>query len=97
TTTRCPRTWPRRSSKSSRKSTRRPARRTSIPNVTAPSAYDVVVIGGGVTGAGIARDLALRGLSVLLLEKGDWGAGTSGASSWMSRGGPRCLAYDWGT
>jgi len=65
--------------------------------VTAPSAYDVVVIGGGVTGAGIARDLALRGLSVLLLEKGDWGAGTSGASSWMIHGGPRYLEYDWDT
>jgi len=65
--------------------------------VTAPSAYDVVVIGGGVTGAGVARDLALRGLSVLLLEKGDWGAGTSGASSWMIHGGPRYLEYDWDT
>jgi len=55
------------------------------------------VIGGGVTGAGIARDLALRGLSVLLLEKGDWGGGTSGASSWMIHGGPRYLEFDWDT
>ena len=61
------------------------------------SPYDVVVIGGGVTGAGVARDLSLRGLSVLLLEKGDWGAGTSGASSWMIHGGPRYLEYDWDT
>jgi glycerol-3-phosphate dehydrogenase len=65
--------------------------------VTAPSAYDVVVIGGGVTGAGVARDLSLRGLSVLLLEKGDWGAGTTGASSWMIHGGPRYLEFDWDT
>jgi glycerol-3-phosphate dehydrogenase len=65
--------------------------------VTAPSAHDVVVIGGGVTGAGIARDLSLRGLSVLLLEKGDWGAGTSGSSSWMIHGGPRYLEFDWET
>ena len=65
--------------------------------MAAPSAHDVVVIGGGVTGAGIARDLSLRGLSVLLLEKGDWGAGTSGASSWMIHGGPRYLEYDWDT
>src|SRR5207244_999551 len=36
-------------------------------------------------------------LSVLLLEKGDWGAGTSGASSWMIHGGPRYLEYDWDT
>jgi len=55
------------------------------------------VIGGGVTGAGIARDLSLRGLSVLLLEKGDWGAGTSGASSWMIHGGARYLEFDWNT
>jgi glycerol-3-phosphate dehydrogenase len=65
--------------------------------LTAPSAHDVCVIGGGVTGAGIARDLALRGLSVLLLEKGDWGAGTSGSSSWMIHGGPRYLEFDWDT
>jgi glycerol-3-phosphate dehydrogenase len=55
------------------------------------------VIGGGVTGAGVARDLSLRGLSVLLLEKGDWGAGTTGASSWMIHGGPRYLEFDWDT
>ncbi|TME72618.1 MAG: FAD-dependent oxidoreductase [Chloroflexi bacterium] len=65
--------------------------------MAAPSSYDVVVVGGGVTGAGVARDLSLRGLSVLLLEKGDWGAGTSGASSWMIHGGPRYLEYDWDT
>ena len=61
------------------------------------SAHDVCIIGGGVTGAGIARDLSLRGLSVLLLEKGDWGGGTSGASSWMIHGGPRYLEFDWDT
>jgi len=65
--------------------------------VTAASAHDVVVIGGGVTGAGVARDLSMRGLSVLLLEKGDWGAGTSGSSSWMIHGGPRYLEFDWDT
>jgi glycerol-3-phosphate dehydrogenase len=64
---------------------------------SAPSAHDVVVIGGGVTGAGIARDLSLRGLSVLLIEKGDWGAGTTGSSSWMIHGGPRYLEFDWDT
>ncbi|TAN34146.1 FAD-dependent oxidoreductase [bacterium] len=63
----------------------------------APSAHDVCVIGGGITGAGIARDLSLRGLSVLLLEKGDWGGGTSGGSSWMIHGGPRYLEFDWDT
>jgi glycerol-3-phosphate dehydrogenase len=65
--------------------------------MAAPSSFDVVVIGGGVTGAGVARDLSLRGLSVLLLEKGDWGAGTSGSSSWMIHGGLRYLEFDWDT
>ena len=65
--------------------------------MAAPSSYDVAVIGGGVTGAGVARDLSLRGLSVLLLEKGDWGAGTSGSSSWMIHGGLRYLEFDWDT
>ena len=55
------------------------------------------MIGGGVTGAGVARDLALRGVSVLLLEKNDWGAGTSGSSTWMIHGGLRYLEYDWKT
>lgn len=59
--------------------------------------FDAIVVGGGVTGAGVARDLALRGRSVLLLEKGDWGGGTSGASSWMIHGGPRYLTFDWET
>jgi glycerol-3-phosphate dehydrogenase len=63
----------------------------------APTSWDVIVVGGGVTGAGTARDLALRGLSVLLLEKDDWGGGTSGASSWLIHGGPRYLTYDWQT
>src|SRR5437879_9335183 len=65
--------------------------------MSAPSAHDVCVIGGGITGAGVARDLSLRGLSVLLLEKGDWGGGTTGASSWMIDGGPRYLEFDWDT
>src|SRR5256886_16869681 len=65
--------------------------------MSAPSAHDVCVIGGGITGAGVARDLSLRGLSVLLLEKGDWGGGTTGASSWMIHGGPRYLEIDWDT
>jgi glycerol-3-phosphate dehydrogenase len=65
--------------------------------MVASGSYDVVVIGGGVTGAGVARDLALRGVSVLLLEKGDYGAGTTGSSSWMIHGGPRYLEFDWDT
>jgi glycerol-3-phosphate dehydrogenase len=58
--------------------------------------YDVVVLGGGVNGAGVARDCAMRGLSVLLLEKGDLGSGASGASSGMIHGGIRYMLSDRG-
>jgi glycerol-3-phosphate dehydrogenase len=53
--------------------------------------FDVVVIGGGVTGAGIARDAALRGLSVALVEAQDFASGTSSRSSKMIHGGLRYL------
>jgi glycerol-3-phosphate dehydrogenase len=53
--------------------------------------YDVVVVGGGVTGAGIARDAALRGLSVALVEAADYASGTSSRSSKMIHGGLRYL------
>jgi len=54
--------------------------------------YDVVVIGGGANGAGIALDCADRGLEVLLLERADFGAGTSSRSSKLIHGGIRYLA-----
>ena len=54
--------------------------------------YDLIVIGGGINGTGIARDAAQRGLSVLLLEKSDFGAGTSAYSSRLIHGGLRYLA-----
>jgi glycerol-3-phosphate dehydrogenase len=54
-------------------------------------AYDVVVIGGGITGAGVALDAASRGYSVALLEKGDFAQGTSSRSSKMVHGGLRYL------
>jgi len=53
--------------------------------------FDLVVIGGGITGAGVARDAAMRGLSVCLLEKGDFGEGTSSRSSKLAHGGLRYL------
>ncbi|HTP50537.1 MAG TPA: glycerol-3-phosphate dehydrogenase/oxidase [Anaeromyxobacteraceae bacterium] len=56
--------------------------------------YDVVVLGGGVNGAGTARDCAMRGLSVLLLEKRDLASGASGASSGMIHGGIRYMLSD---
>jgi glycerol-3-phosphate dehydrogenase len=53
--------------------------------------FDLVVVGGGITGAAIARDAAMRGLSVALLEKGDFAAGTSSNSSKLIHGGLRYL------
>lgn len=53
--------------------------------------FDLIVIGGGVTGAGIARDAALRGLSVALVEARDYASGTSSRSSKMIHGGLRYL------
>lgn len=53
--------------------------------------WDLLVIGGGVTGAGIARDATARGLRVALVEAGDWGQGTSSRSSRLVHGGLRYL------
>ena len=53
--------------------------------------FDICVIGGGIQGAGIAQAAALSGLSVALLEKSDWGAGTSSKSSKLIHGGLRYL------
>ncbi len=55
--------------------------------------FDLIVIGGGVNGAGIARDAAGRGLKVYLCEKDDLGSGTSSASSKLIHGGLRYLEY----
>jgi len=56
--------------------------------------FDLVVIGGGVTGAGVARDAALRGLRVALVERGEPGGGTTAASTHLIHGGVRYLLYD---
>src|SRR5437879_13147566 len=52
---------------------------------------DLRVIGGGITGAGIARDAALRGIRTALVDKGDFGGGTSSHSSRLIHGGLRYL------
>ncbi|HEY6040073.1 MAG TPA: glycerol-3-phosphate dehydrogenase/oxidase, partial [Kofleriaceae bacterium] len=57
------------------------------------TAYDLVVIGGGITGAGIARDAALRGMKVGLFEKSDFASGTSSKSSKLIHGGLRYLEH----
>ncbi len=53
--------------------------------------FDLLVLGGGITGAGVARDAALRGLSVALVEAGDFASGTSSRSSRLIHGGLRYL------
>src|SRR6476646_11810126 len=55
--------------------------------------FDVLVIGGGITGVGVARDAALRGLSVALVEKDDFASGTSSRSSRLVHGGVRYLEH----
>src|SRR5688572_25214644 len=56
-------------------------------------AFDVAIVGGGITGAGIARDAALRGLRVALLEARDFASGTSSRSSRLVHGGVRYLEH----
>lgn len=55
--------------------------------------FDVIVIGAGINGAGIARDASMRGLKVLLLDKGDIGGGTSSWSTRLIHGGLRYLEH----
>ena len=68
---------------------RAPRRRASWEDAI----YDLLVIGGGINGAGIARDAAGRGLGVLLCEKGDLAEATSSSSTKLIHGGLRYLEY----
>ncbi len=61
----------------------------------AETVFDVAVIGGGIAGAGIARDAVLRGLDVILFEKNTFGSGTSSKSSKLIHGGIRYLDLAW--
>jgi glycerol-3-phosphate dehydrogenase len=70
-----------------------PGRRARDLDTVPGAAVDVVVVGGGVTGAGVALDAAARGLSVVLLERTDLAAGTSRWSSKLVHGGLRYLAH----
>ena len=67
----------------------RPARIAAL----AARPFDVLVIGGGITGCGVARDAARRGLSVALVEKNDFASGTSSRSSRLVHGGVRYLEH----
>lgn len=68
--------------------------RTRLEDIKAAGnrVYDLVIIGGGITGAGIARECALRGLTFCLLDKNDFAFGTSSRSSKLFHGGLRYLA-----
>ncbi len=57
------------------------------------TAFDLLVVGGGINGAGIAREAARRGLSVALVEKQDYGAGTTSRSTRLIHGGIRYLEH----
>jgi glycerol-3-phosphate dehydrogenase len=63
-----------------------------LQNITKTTCWDLVIIGGGATGLGIAVDAANRGLKVLLLEKYDFAKGTSSRSTKLLHGGVRYLA-----
>lgn len=62
-----------------------------LPEKLSQEVFDVIVIGGGITGSGIARDTAMRGLKTLLLEKKDFSSGTSSKSGKLIHGGLRYL------
>lgn len=59
----------------------------------ADETFDVLVIGGGITGAAIARDVAMRGFRTALVERGDFAVGTSSRSTRLVHGGIRYLEY----
>src|SRR5438270_2685041 len=65
--------------------------RSRAIEVLASERFDLVVIGGGITGAGVALDAATRGYSVALVERADFASGTSGRSSKLVHGGLRYL------
>ncbi|QDU86354.1 Aerobic glycerol-3-phosphate dehydrogenase [Planctomycetes bacterium Pla163] len=74
-----------------------PARARRLQRLASGERFDVLVVGGGVTGAGVALDLTCRGLKVALVERADWGQETSSASSRLLHGGLRYLeTYEFG-
>lgn len=63
------------------------------PTLLTGRRFDALIIGGGITGAGIARDLALRGISTALVERDDFASGTSSCSTKLIHGGLRYLEH----
>src|ERR687890_1761327 len=66
---------------------------TRVPPDISETAFDVIVVGAGVNGCGIARDASMRGLRVLLLDKSDVAAGTTAWSTRLIHGGLRYLEH----
>ena len=60
---------------------------------TLPADHDIIVVGGGINGAGVARDAALRGYRVALVEQADFGSGSSSRTSKLAHGGIRYLEH----
>jgi glycerol-3-phosphate dehydrogenase len=65
--------------------------RSEIVDSLREDQFDITIIGGGITGAGVARDAVMRGFKVALLEKNDFASGTSSLTSKMLHGGLRYL------
>jgi glycerol-3-phosphate dehydrogenase len=70
------------------------ARRAAL-DLLSHARFDILVIGGGITGAGVARDAAMRGLRTALVERHDFASGTSSRSSRLIHGGLRYLEHGW--
>lgn len=68
-----------------------PVERDALVSHASEDAFDLLIIGGGITGAGVAHDAAVRGLDVALVEKNDFASGTSSRSSSLIHGGLRYL------
>jgi glycerol-3-phosphate dehydrogenase len=64
-----------------------------VVDALSATAFDLLILGGGITGAGVALDAALRGFRVALIDKGDFASGTSSASSKLVHGGLRYLEH----
>ena len=64
---------------------------SALQKADAPICFDALVVGGGIVGAGLARELAIRGIQTLVVEKNDYAFGTSSRSSKLIHGGLRYL------
>jgi glycerol-3-phosphate dehydrogenase len=68
-----------------------PPRAHGLARLAEPRGIDVLIVGGGINGAGLLRELAINGLEVVLVDKGDFASGATSASSRMIHGGLRYL------